>query len=196
MPNYGLSNSAHSGTNAWDVNLNSSYGDNANAILYSPYFNCASANFIDLSFWYYSEVYWSDDGVRLEVSTDDGISWNIVDASSSIHSNNWYNTMNLPASSLPAWTGRSGYWLKTSIVGINVTGVSRVLYRFIFNSNASINGEGFTLDDFSIRPTSSTNLECSLLSPTNLIFSGQGLPILDLNVQIANVGNSAITGAI
>ncbi|MBK7964175.1 MAG: hypothetical protein IPK10_01855 [Bacteroidetes bacterium] len=132
FPNYGLTNSTHSGVKAWDINLNSVYGHNANSVLYSPYFNCASLNIIDLSFWYNSELEWLADGVRLEESTNDGISWNVVDTNLSFHSSNWYNLTLLNSSSLPAWSGNSGSWIKASLIGRNVSGVNRVFISLYF----------------------------------------------------------------
>ena len=192
LPNYGATNSTHSGVNAWDINLNSPYGSNANSVLYSPYFNCASVNKIDLSFWYNSQLFFNDDGVRLEESKNDGVSWSIVNLSATIHSENWYNSMSLLSSSLPAWTGSTDSWKRASIYGRNMSGASRVLYRFIFNSDASSIDAGFSIDDFAIRQTDSVNLMSSMLTPSGPIYVAEGLPIPDLTLEVKNVGLSNV----
>jgi hypothetical protein len=85
---------------------------------------------------------------------------------------------------LPAWTGSADTWKRASIYGRNMSGASRVLYRFIFNSDASSIDAGFSIDDFAIRPTSSTNLGSTSLTPAGTIFAAEGLPIPDLTLEV------------
>ena len=64
-PNFGLTNSTHSGSNCWDINLDSAYHNDSNSYLYSLFFNCNGLSSIVISFWmnYNTEAIW--DGVIL-----------------------------------------------------------------------------------------------------------------------------------
>ena len=50
-PNYGLTTGAYSGSLCWDINLNTIYGDNANAELITPSFDFTSLSVPLLSFY-------------------------------------------------------------------------------------------------------------------------------------------------
>jgi hypothetical protein len=49
-PAFGVTSSSHSAPNSWDVNLNSAYTGNANAILLSPFFDFTPVQNVELSF--------------------------------------------------------------------------------------------------------------------------------------------------
>ncbi|HRB26857.1 MAG TPA: hypothetical protein PLU85_12810, partial [Bacteroidia bacterium] len=59
-PNFGLTSGAHSGSNAWDISLDSAYQNNTLCYLYSPHFNFSTTTNSILSFWlnYKVEAQW------------------------------------------------------------------------------------------------------------------------------------------
>jgi hypothetical protein len=71
-PNFSNTTGAHSGNLAWDVNLSSPYGNNANCILTSPVFDFDSVPAARLSFWKNINVEAGWDGLRLEISVNGG----------------------------------------------------------------------------------------------------------------------------
>lgn len=147
MPSVGQTNSTHSGLNAWDVNLNAVYTNNANTFLVSPYFYVnANAN-PNLSFWanYNMEVAW--DGVRLEFSTD-GIIWNTIGVVGDTAATNWYNTQNITCSSLPGWSNSSVSWQYVRYRNMSFLNGQNIQLRFSFCSDGVVTRDGFSMDDF------------------------------------------------
>lgn len=187
-PNFGLTNSAHSGINSWDVNLNTAYGIKANCMLYSPFFDCSILERIDVSFWYNYEVVSGWDGVRLEISKNDGVSWNVLTDVDGLENFNWHNSSSLSSTQLPAWTGSSSGWKNASLKGIDVNGVNRILFRFVFNSGQYAVADGFSLDDFSISSTPDTNAACIALFPADPIIAVEGVPLSGLELTVKNLG--------
>ena len=192
-PNFGVTNSTHSGTNAWDVNLNSAYGPNAACLLYSPFFNTANIDRVDLSLWYNSRVY-SGDGVRLDISYNDGVSWNVLTDLDGFENLNWYDSsFIISASLLPAWSEVSFGWKNATLNGVSVNGASRIIFRLVFNSTSFVGGaEGFSFDDFSISATADTNLACVSMTPSDPIIAREGSPLSGVELTIRNLGSSII----
>ncbi|MFH0866248.1 MAG: GEVED domain-containing protein [Bacteroidota bacterium] len=149
-PTYGVTNSVHSAPNAWDVNLTTQYGASANCTLLSPVFDFSSAVNAKLSFWQnrYCETGW--DGTRLEY-TIDGITWQVLGTMGDPNAVNWYTSASINSSGLPAWDGNSSGWIKSEyILSLLDSTVGPVQFRYIFTSDASVQNDGFSIDDFSI----------------------------------------------
>ncbi|MEO8148199.1 MAG: T9SS type A sorting domain-containing protein [Bacteroidia bacterium] len=148
MPNFGATTGTHSGTHAWDIDLNSGYQNGTIAILYSPVFDFSSAVNATLSFWRNNNCETNWDGTRLEYTIDSGTTWNLL---GSIGSGiNWY-TNSIISSNLQAWDGNSNGWILSSIVLSMLNNQSTpVQFRFVFTSDLSVTTDGFSIDDFSI----------------------------------------------
>jgi hypothetical protein len=149
-PAFGTTNSAHSTPNAWDINLNSAYGNNANTELYTPIFDLSNAVDPKLSFWrnHTCEGFW--DGTRLEYSINGG-PWTVLGTANSTAPCwvNWYTNAALNSSGLPGWDGATGGWVKTEATCLTLfDNVGLVQFRFIFTSDASVIQDGFSIDDF------------------------------------------------
>ncbi|MBK7683959.1 MAG: hypothetical protein IPJ26_16510 [Bacteroidetes bacterium] len=50
-PAFGQTNTAYSGSKAWDINLTTRLDSTNNCVLYSPVFDCSSYDKIDISFY-------------------------------------------------------------------------------------------------------------------------------------------------
>jgi hypothetical protein len=149
-PAFGSTNSAYSAPNAWDINLTTAYGNQAYTTLESPVFDFSNAVNAKLSFWqnYSTENSW--DGTRLEYTTD-GVTWQVLGTMNDPLGVNWYTVSNLISSNLPGWEGSSAGWIQSEYdLGLlnNVTGP--VQFRFIFTSDFSVTGDGYSIDDFAI----------------------------------------------
>ena len=156
--------------------------------MYSPFFDCSILERIDVAFWYNYEVVDSWDGVRLEISKNDGLSWTVLTDAEGLENFNWYNSTSINSSQLPAWTGSSNGWKNASLKGIDVNGVNRILFRFVFNSNQYAVADGFSIDDFSISFSTDTNAACIALFPADPIIAVEGVPLSGLELTVKNLG--------
>ena len=158
VPAFGATSGANSGANAWDVNLNSAYTNNANCELYTPYFDFAAigAGRMQFALNYNAENFW--DGTRLEYTTNGGTSWSIVGGGSITNPDpcgtNWYTDDQLNSSQQPAWAGNSGGWVTSTYKLCCTSGIffnpTPVQFRFVFTSDGSVITDGFSIDDFCI----------------------------------------------
>ena len=180
-PANGVTTGAHSGTNAWDINLTSGYGNNAGAILYTPYFDMDSAYNCVLSFWQNYRTDNGADGVRLEYSIDSALSWNILGTAGTIFGVNWYNSAALTSTpGLPGWSSSSNGWQKAAYYLLNEAALNNqpniVQFRFIFTSDFGQNvTDGYSIDDFCITQPPPNDLGVSVISPTGGVPAGNPL---------------------
>ncbi|NVO02861.1 MAG: T9SS type A sorting domain-containing protein [Bacteroidetes bacterium] len=192
VPNYGVTNSAHSAPNAWDVNLTSGYGSSANTVLYSPMFQFNNYNNVKLSFWrnHYTEAAY--DGTRLEYTMDGGATWLVLGSMGDPNAVNWYTIASIYSSSLPAWSGASSGWVKSeySLVPMNgYTGL--VQFRFVFTSDPSVEYDGFSIDDFTLaKPFEIDGGVSAFITPNPPVVSGS---TANVTVSITNYGLDTLT---
>ena len=91
--------------------------------------------------WFGIEEDW--DYGYLQVSTDEGKTWDIIEAPSTSPANPVGNSFG------PGYTGFSGRWLEES-VDLNAYAGQRVLLRFHYVTDAALNGIGMCVDDVSV----------------------------------------------
>lgn len=154
-PTYGTTNSSHSGDNCWDIDLDTNYANNTNSRLITPAFNFTGSSGIKISFWlnYNCENSW--DGLTFFSTTDTSGSpnWTMVGSAGYPNSINWYNDSLVLGNGLAAWTGNSNGWKYCTIVIPNTFGNDDVHFSFQFAADASVNGVGVSIDDFSVEPS-------------------------------------------
>lgn len=191
-PNYGQTNSAHSAPNAWDVNLNTTYGAYSNTTLTSPVFNFSTAVNATLSFWQNRNVEAYYDGTRLEYTTD-GTTWQVLGTMGDPNGVNWYTNSSIYASGMAAWDGTSSGWIKSEYLLSSLNNVSGpVQFRFIFTSDYSTGYDGFSIDDFSIvLPSAQDAGVTSVITP---VLPGCIAGTPTLSVIIKNYGTQNIVG--
>ena len=177
-PNNGATTGAHSGTTAWDVNLASGYGNNANTTLTSPYFDMDSAVNCVLSFWQNYNTDNNADGMRVEYSLNAGTSWSVLGtAPTDPNAVNWYNSTTLNSSTLSGWSGNSNGWKKCSyylgtVLGFAPPPAAKVQFRFIFTSDFFQNttADGYSIDDFCVIQPPPNDLGIStIISPSGSV---------------------------
>ncbi len=197
-PNFGITTGAHSGTQAWDINLNTPYTNGADVALYSPIFNFTNANDVILSFWRNHNTETSFDGVRLEYTINGGNTWTLLGGvGSPLPYVNWY-TNTVFCSNIGAWAGASGGWKQSQMLNLGslvptLNGLPTVQFRFIFCSDASVTVDGFSIDDFCLDvPVPLTASPTSVGNATSgfpCVFEGQNVTF---NSTIKNVGTIAM----
>lgn len=172
-PAFGVTTGAYSGNTCWDINLALPYGGNAFAILNSPSFDFTNVSASDMRFFmnYNSESNW--DGLRMEVSTNNGQSWGIVGFVGDPLASNWYNTTTIISSNTSGWSGNSQGWKEIKYRLDGYSGQPNLRFRFVFTSGATINLDGFSIDDFSIvlRDNFDPGI-CGISNPVNNLPAG------------------------
>ena len=150
LPTIAPTNTTHSGSSCWDINLNSAYNTQAGVSLYSPIFLMGNSPYQVLSFWQNYSTEENFDGMRIEYSPGNG-SWYDLGSANEPAGANWFTHPDLNFSQHPGWEGNSNGWIKSTykITGFNN---QQVQFRFLFISNGSITGAGVSVDDFSLVP--------------------------------------------
>jgi hypothetical protein len=192
FPAFGSTFGTHSGNNAWDINLTTPYASYANAFLYSPYFDLSNAVHPKLEFWQNrnSELNW--DGLRLEV--DYGTGWNILGYYGDFNATNWYTNPSLNSSQLPGWDGNSVGWQKSTYKLDGFSNQSSVQFRYVFTSDMSIETDGVSIDDFSIKQASQYDGALIQSSIFDTLLAGYSYPLSVYlqNQGIINISNLSI----
>ncbi|MEO0310663.1 MAG: hypothetical protein RIQ89_320, partial [Bacteroidota bacterium] len=200
-PGFGLTNSAFSGTQCWDISLLTGYANNTDAYLYTPQFDFTGTIVSTLSFWQNKNCELNWDGTYVEYSTD-GTTWHILgnDTSNNSFSNNWYNTVRLISSNppIPAFTGNSnGNWIESTHELSFLSNEPNVGFRFVFHSDASVVGDGFSIDNFRIATLDNNLIRGKLFvdANTNGIFDAGDQAIANQMVTAAPGSFIATTNA-
>lgn len=153
VPNYGSTNGVHSGSAAWDVELNSAYRDSSRTMLCSPVITMTGEYNAVLSFWQNRNTEDFFDGFCVQYSVNAGSTWNVLGQPGDSYGVNWYNRPTVGALNSAGWSGSSGGWIRSSYTLIPLNGYSGpVQFRFLFASNDSLHSDGVSIDDFSIDP--------------------------------------------
>ncbi len=195
-PAYGATNSAHSAPKAWDVNLNTAYGNNASCDLYSPIFDLTNAVDPKLSFWRNHNTEQNWDGVRLEYQLNNTGPWIMLGGPNLTPPCwiNWYNMPTINCSTQPAWAGATGGWVKTEATCLPMFNGQHVQFRFTFCSDASVIIDGFSIDDFRIDipvPLTASPITVNTNTiNTSFIFPGQSV---QFSSPISNPGTTPLT---
>ncbi|MDD4310537.1 MAG: choice-of-anchor D domain-containing protein, partial [Candidatus Cloacimonetes bacterium] len=181
-------NAAHSGTKAWMTRLTENYTNNANTWLQSPNLDFSNAANPQISVWI---NHWSEagyDGMILESTLDDGLTWQYVSGNEGFYS----NSLPYAPISAPKWSGLSGNWVEYSAPLTGLGNQASVYLRFRFASDNTLALEGVALDDVSI--WNSTQPVFSIYPSANnfgLIALGGAGSTQDFN--ISNQGAGVIT---
>ena len=115
-------------------NLTAPYMNNAECILYSPTFDFTGTYQADITFWVNYDMERIFDFVLFQYTLDHGDTWQY---------------MNIPG--MYSNDGMSGQWTKASLSTTAFAGYNQVVFRFIFSSDGSITGDGYSIDDFNIK---------------------------------------------
>lgn len=188
IPTFGVTNSTHSGQNAWDIELNAAYQNNTQTILYSPVFDLSNATpNLMLMFWinYRTETAW--DGANIQVSINQG-PYSLLEGP--LQGLNWY-TGNVNALGQQGWSGLSQGWKLAYLPVGSLAGNSIVQFRFVFASDASVSDVGFTMDDFMLYDPLAIDAALTKITlPEQNSPAGSLKPVI---IELANFGTTPMT---
>ncbi|MEM9859443.1 MAG: fibronectin type III domain-containing protein [Bacteroidota bacterium] len=177
-------NSASNGVNVWATNLSGFYNPDELSYLNSPGFNFTALTKPVLAFDLWSNADLTD-GLYLEASSDNGLTWSQVNSESVL---NWTNTT---ISQTMVWSGSSGGY-RTSFVELPYAGEEFILLRFVFESDDASENEGFAIDN--IRLSDLDNLSYSIQCPSDQnINTDSGQPFATLSLQNPSLENASGT---
>jgi hypothetical protein len=170
-PNYGATNSTHSGVFCWDINLTTSYTENATSYLYTPFFNYTLSRNPTLSFWQNRNIL-PCDKFYIEYDLENSNNWTRLSQVNASSFTNWYDSNCNPIAE--SWDSTSGGWIQSSITnGFSGNNSGVVQFRFVFSSLDSIS-DGVSIDDFSLTQDLYKDVSVdSIINPPISIIAGQ-----------------------
>jgi len=165
-PTYGSTNSAHSGNNAWDTNLNSPYKANAKTYLYTPIYDLTAA--VDPWLYFWQNRNCNYDGFYIEYYSYLTGMWKPIPNVINVPALNWYNSTIYVPTSQAGWNQSSLGWIKSGISLDSLSIPTLVQFRFIFSSStlSTATGDGVSIDDVELKVDYQNDAEItSLISP-------------------------------
>lgn len=183
-------NTAYSAPNVWATRLSMQYPNNADAWLYSPYFNLSATTDATLKFRHWYVTGDANDGCQVQISTNGGQTWANLGYISDPLATNWYTT-NISGSH--AFSGSSGGWIQsTYLLSAYNNHSTPIQFRFRLFSNTSGTADGWAIDNFELTVPiiASDGGVSSILTPgnTTIVQTAQ-----QVQVQIKNYGSQALT---
>jgi hypothetical protein len=180
-PDGGVINVASAGSNAWVAGLlgtNKTYNTNETSVLNSPCFDISGLQKPVISFDYFSDTWSRNDGVYIQYSVNNGVTWNTLGKKGkglNWYSNNFITGLsgsgNLGQSvAQEGWDGQSGGWITARYSLSNVPGLAPpggpqpIRFRLYFGSQGNTDQSvttaynGFALDNVFIQNSNRTVL--------------------------------------
>ena len=151
-PTKPLLNGAFSGSHVWITRDSGDYLPLTDASLFTPQFKLKAQQCYRLSFWHWHETEYNFDGGVVLVSLDSDASWSPV---GDFGDSAWYNTPYVQAFGgfTPGFSGSSGGWVYSFIDFHSFYDVT-ARFRFRFASGASVQDEGWMIDDLCVEEIS------------------------------------------
>lgn len=135
--------------------LSSPYGLYANgdtSYISSSCYNLVSTEplVMELKYWIESEAH--KDGMNIQYTTDNGLTWHLVDTSYYGFNWNWYKN-NVQALGMKGWSGVVSGWITArEFIPASLLSKPNVKFRAYWASDETGNARGAAFDDFSIIP--------------------------------------------
>ena len=181
-PAFGVTNSTHSGINAWDIDLFSQYQPNTETYVISPVLDFSNAALTEVNFWHNFNCENNWDGARIDYSLDLGATWNVLDPDTGT----MYTLPSLISSGLPGWCGNSNGWQNIKALMPSADFDFQALpvqLRFAFTSDASVQYDGYSFDDFClIKPADDDMGALNIVDPTPVGPAGDTI-LVKINVR-------------
>lgn len=142
----------YSGQSAWVTGIDDDYTLRDSSSLISPIFVIDSGQSLEVDFWHWFRTEEYHDGGNFEVSFDGGLKWQPIGYRYDKDSISWYNTPFVTALDIirPGWSGDSQDWIHSNWIFAFDNSV-KCIFRFRFESDYSIEDNGWAIDDFCIK---------------------------------------------
>jgi hypothetical protein len=145
---------AYSGQKAWATNLYGNYSVYANDKLETPLLLIADDSYM-LKFWHWYEIDNNWDGGNVKISTDGGITWEIIEPEGGYPCDAAYSgNAGIPFE--PCYGGQSGGWVLAEFDLSDYSGLP-VHFRWHFGSDCMTTYSGWYIDDVQINMQTGTN---------------------------------------
>jgi len=135
----------HSGTQCWGTDLDADYPSDADWTLMLDVSD-VSDNLSTMFFWHWHDIESHYDGGNISVSTDNGVSWAIVDPEGGYDDPSISTAFGNPIGGQPAFTAASGDWIQEEVDLTEYTG-SITHVRFRLGTDSSVDYPGWFIDD-------------------------------------------------
>nr|MBK9651731.1 immune inhibitor A [Bacteroidota bacterium] len=135
----------------------------------TPFINFAGKPNSKLDFWINYNCESGYDGAYIQYSLDN-VNWNVLGTYLDVNGTNWYNVPSLFGSTISStgWSGTSGGWqhITYKLGFYNFNGP--VKFRFAFEADNIIEYDGFSIDNFNVYQTPSTDVELTEIASPQL----------------------------
>ncbi len=152
-PNGSVINNAYSGKHAWITDSAAYYNSGETSWVESPCYSFPETDFSVIEFWLNTDTYEDTDGVSLQYSSDEGVTWETVEPFDEELAWNWFTNENISSLQLTfnngeGWDGQSEGWFRPRIVlPEELANNDKAKFRFIFASDDDTEGyDGVALD--------------------------------------------------
>ena len=171
----------------WVLSPTGPYIGNDSSWVTSGCYNLSDVSRNIVKFKYWAETENEKDGVRIEYTQDDGLTWDVLDDPEYGLDWNWMPDT-VEALKSRGWTGSySSSWNEAqALLPWDLDTASKVKFRVLFMSNPTVAfPQGFAFDDFEIFPAPADLGVSRILSP---IDTCQGINGTEVDIRIENFG--------
>jgi HYR domain len=143
------------GDNVWATSLLNNYNNNERSWVQGPTYDMTYLKKPMATFAYLDQTQGGSDGVVLQASTDNGLTWATVGGLGT--GKKWYNALNIAGQ--PGlnngvgvgWSGSAPTWTQAAVRLDHYIGAPQVSFRFQMGADAAGTTFGFAFDDFCIQ---------------------------------------------
>jgi hypothetical protein len=190
VPQGTVINQAYSAPNVWMTKLASPYPNDTVGYLEFPVQNFSGVTNPYLSFYYWVESEDGKDGAYIEYSLNNGQTWLTLGGIDDADGYHWYT--DYLANGKPGYSGSSNGWVGAFINMSALSNKTNVKLRIAFVSDATVNADGFAIDNIVISAYNVPNNVAltEIVTPTSPTTTGSTQTV---KVKIANVGTNVVT---
>jgi uncharacterized repeat protein (TIGR01451 family) len=174
----------------WCTELDENYSESGSGpsdiFLLSPSIDLSGSGNTEMSFWHFYDFesdFEKNDGGRVEISTDSGISWEDIPYPGYTGR---IEAVNNPLYNEFCFTGNSSGWIEEEIDLSNFDGENEILIRFRFATNGQVADWGWYIDDIEITSNTISDGEVELLYEDLQVGDETSQVVWDENETIIN----------
>jgi plastocyanin len=190
VPQGTVINHPYSAPNVWMTKLATPYPNDTIGYLEFPVQNFSGVTDPYLSFYYWVESESGEDGAYIEYSLNNGQTWLTLGGINDPDGYHWYT--DYLTNGKPGYSGSSNGWVGAFIKMSALSNKTNVRLRIGFVSDATVNADGFAIDNVVISAYNVPNnvALAEIVTPTSPTTTGSTQTV---KVKIANVGTNVVT---